>query len=130
MPYKFAYAIELTFRFIPSLASDMQTTIDAQRIRGYEWDATGGPITRMRRTGPLLVPVTINAIVGAEDTIDAMDLRAFGTGKRTWLRHLAFDRIDWLTLAGFAALFAVITVLSQLGLTVLWVPQPLIDLAG
>ena len=130
VPYKFAYAIELTFRFIPSLASDMQTTIDAQRIRGYEWDATGGPITRMRRTGPLLVPVTINAIVGAEDTIDAMDLRAFGTGKRTWLRHLAFDRIDWLTLAGFAALFTVITVLSQLGLTVLWVPQPLIDLAG
>ena len=130
VPYKFAYAIELTFRFIPSLASDMQTTIDAQRIRGYEWDATGGPITRMRRTGPLLVPVTINAIVGAEDTIDAMDLRAFGTGKRTWLRHLAFDRTDWLTLAGFAALFAVITVLSQLGLTVLWVPQPLIDLAG
>lgn len=130
VPYKFAYAIELTFRFIPSLASDMQTTIDAQRIRGYEWDAAGGPITRMRRTGPLLVPVTINAIVGAEDTIDAMDLRAFGTGKRTWLRHLRFGSTDWLTLGGFAALFAVITVLSQMGLTVLWVPQPLIDLAG
>jgi energy-coupling factor transport system permease protein len=130
VPYKFAYAIELTFRFIPSLASDMQTTIDAQRIRGYEWDATGGPITRLRRTGPLLVPVTINAIVGAEDTIDAMDLRAFGTGRRTWLRHLRFDRTDWLTLGGFAALFIVITVLSQMGLTVLWVPQPLIDLAA
>jgi energy-coupling factor transport system permease protein len=130
VPYKFAYAIELTFRFIPSLASDMQTTIDAQRIRGYEWDAGGGPITRMRRTVPLLVPVTINAIVGAEDTIDAMDLRAFGTGRRTWLRHLRFGRADWLALGGFAALLLVITVLSQLGLTVLWVPQPLIDLAG
>ena len=130
VPYKFAYAIELTFRFIPSLASDMQTTIDAQRIRGYEWDAGGGPITRMRRTVPLLVPVTINAIVGAEDTIDAMDLRAFGTGRRTWLHHLRFGRADWLALGGFAALLLVITVLSQLGLTVLWVPQPLIDLAG
>ena len=130
VPYKFAYGIDLTFRFIPSLSQDMQTTIDAQRIRGFEWDDAAGPIARLRRSGPLLVPVTINAIVGAEDTIDAMDLRAFGTGKRTWLRHLAFDRIDWLTLAGFAALFTVITVLSQLGLTVLWVPQPLIDLAG
>ena len=107
----------------------MQTTIDAQRIRGYEWDAGGGPITRMRRTGPLIVPVTINAIVGAEDTIDAMDLRAFGTGKRTWLRHLRFDRTDWLTFAGFGTLFVIITVLSQLGLTVLWVPEVLIGLA-
>ncbi len=130
VPYTFAYGIDLTFRFIPSLSQDMQTTIDAQRIRGFEWDEDAGPITRLRRSGPLLVPVTINAIVGAEDTIDAMDLRAFGTGKRTWLRHLRFDVTDWLTLAGFAALFVVISVLSQMGLTVLWVPQLLIDLAA
>ncbi len=33
VPYKFAYALDLTFRFIPSMAADMQTTMDAQRIR-------------------------------------------------------------------------------------------------
>ncbi len=93
VPYKFAYGLDLTFRFVPSMAADMQTTMDAQRIRGYEWDrAPGGPIGRMRRLGPLLVPVTINAIVGAEDTIDAMDLRGFGTGRRTWLRQLRLRR--------------------------------------
>ena len=34
--------------------------------------------------GPVFVPVTIHAIIGSEDIIDAMDLRAFGVGPRTW----------------------------------------------
>jgi len=130
VPYKFAYGLDLTFRFVPSLAADMQTTMDAQRIRGYEWDrAPGGPIGRIRRLGPLLVPVTINAIVGAEDTIDAMDLRGFGTGRRTWLRQLAYGTIDWAVLAGFVGLLVGITVLSLTGHTRLWVPDVLIGLS-
>jgi energy-coupling factor transport system permease protein len=112
------------------MAADMQTTMDAQRIRGYEWDrAPGGPIGRIRRLGPLLVPVTINAIVGAEDTIDAMDLRGFGTGRRTWLRQLAYGTIDWAVLAGFVGLLVAITVLSLTGHTRLWVPDVLIGLS-
>ena len=70
-----------------------------------------------------------NAIVGAEDTIDAMDLRAFGTQRRTWVRELALDRTDWLVIAGFAALLIVVTALSFAGLTTLWVPEALVELA-
>ena len=131
VPYKFAYAIDLTFRFLPSLAADMQTTMDAQRIRGYEWDRmAGGPIGRLRKLGPLLVPVTINAIVGAEDTIDAMDLRGFGTGRRTWLRQLVYGRVDLLLLGAYVLLLVVITSLSLTGHTRLWVPEILIPRAG
>jgi energy-coupling factor transport system permease protein len=131
VPYKFAYGIELTFRFVPSLAADMQTTIDAQRIRGYEWEKRGRtPIGKLTRTIPLLTPVTINAIVGAEDTIDAMDLRGFGTQRRTWLRQLAFGTVDRVVVIGFAALLVVITFLSFSGLTDLWVPPLLVDLAS
>jgi len=129
VPYKFAYGLDLTFRFVPSMAADMQTTMDAQRVRGYEWDRTpGGPIGRMRRLGPLLVPVTINAIVGAEDTIDAMDLRGFGTGRRTWLRELAYGSVDWAVLVGFVTVLVTITILSFTGHTRLWVPDLLISL--
>ncbi|HTI29754.1 MAG TPA: energy-coupling factor transporter transmembrane component T [Methylomirabilota bacterium] len=131
VPYKFAYAIDLTFRFLPSLATDMQTTMDAQRIRGYEWDRVkGGPVGRLRKLGPLLVPVTINAIVGAEDTIDAMDLRGFGTGRRTWLRQLAYGRVDLLLLGAYVLLLLVITALSLTGHTRLWVPDVLIPRPG
>jgi len=131
VPYKFAYGLELTFRFVPSLADEMRTTIDAQRLRGYEWEKRGrSPVGKLTRTIPLLTPVTINAIVGAEDTIDAMDLRGFGTQKRTWLRQLAFDRTDRLVLVGFGVLLGVVTLLSFTGRTELWVPGPLVELAS
>jgi energy-coupling factor transport system permease protein len=77
-----------------------------------------------------MVPVTVNAIVGAEDTIDAMDLRGFGTGPRTWLRQLAYGRIDLLVLGGFVLLLVGITILSLTGHTRLWVPDFLIRLAA
>jgi energy-coupling factor transport system permease protein len=131
VPYKFAYGMELTFRFVPSLAGDLQTTIDAQRVRGYEWEKRGRtPIGKLTRTIPMVTPVTINAIVGAEDTIDAMDLRGFGTQPRTWLRQLAFDRTDRLVLTGFVLLLAAVTFLSFTGRTELWIPDLLAELAG
>ncbi len=130
VPYKFAYGMELTFRFVPSLAAELQTTIDAQRLRGYDWERRGrNPLGKVTRTIPLLTPLTMNAIVGAEDTIDAMDLRGFGTQRRTWLRELAFDATDRAVLVGFVALLAVVTVLSFNGLTELWVPTFLEELA-
>jgi len=131
IPDKFAVGVDLTFRFIPSLAADLRTTIDAQRVRGYEWDrGSRNPVARLRRSGPIMLPLTMNALVNAEDTIDAMDLRAFGTGRRTWLRHLALDRDDVMLLAIAAAIFATITVLNVMGYTRLWAIPFLVDLAG
>lgn len=132
VPEKFAVGVDLTFRFLPSLSVDYQQTIDAQRIRGHDPSAKGGgPIARLRGIAPLLTPLTVNAIAGAEDTIDAMDLRAFGTGRRTWLRHLALDRTDRLILLGFAALALTLTIAGfTTSISSIWTPPFLIDLAG
>ena len=132
VPDKFAFAIDLTFRFLPSLSNDIQTTADAQRVRGHDWqESKGGPIARLRNTMPVVVPSVINALVGAEDTIDAMDLRGFGTGKRTWLKHLVYDRADKLVLSYFLAQIAVLTVLGFVtDISQIWVPPFLIDLAN
>lgn len=132
IPEKFAVGVDLTFRFLPSLAADYQQTIDAQKIRGYDPGAVrGGPAARLRAIGPLITPLTVNAIAGAEDTIDAMDLRGFGTGKRSWLRHLVLDRTDRLILLGFAALAVSLTVAGfTTSISEIWTPQFLIDLAG
>ena len=131
IPEKFAVGVDLTFRFLPSLAVDYQQTIDAQRIRGHDPSVRGGPIARLRGIVPLLTPLTVNAIAGAEDTIDAMDLRAFGTGKRTWLRHLVFGRTDWLILLGFVGLAVILTIAGfTTRISSIWTPQFLIDLAG
>lgn len=115
---KIAVMVDLTVRFIPTLAGEFAETIDAQRVRGYDPTARkGGPISRLRRLAPIFVPVTVGSIAGAEDTIDAMDLRGFGVGRRTWLRHLRFDVTD-RTVVGLFILFAVVaTYLNVTGRT-------------
>jgi energy-coupling factor transport system permease protein len=124
VPYRFAFALDLTWRFIPSLGADLRTTIDAQRVRGLELESgRGGFFARFRRQVPILVPTVVNAVAGAEDTIDAMDLRSFGTGRRTWLRELVFDRTDRVVLVGFVALLVVATVAGfTTSSSLLWVP--------
>lgn len=101
LPDKFAVALDLALRLVPTFAGDFQSTVDAQRARGYETEALrGGPIAKLRRMAPFLVPVTINAIVGGEDIINAMDLRAFGSGKRTWSLARPRSSLDRLVIAG------------------------------
>src|SRR3989338_4160566 len=95
LPDKIAYAMDLTMRFIPTFGRDFQLTMDAQRARGYELEKIrGGLFEQVRKLGPLIVPVTIHAILGSEDIIDAMDLRAFGIGPRTWLAPLTYRTRD------------------------------------
>jgi energy-coupling factor transport system permease protein len=124
VPYRFAYAIDLTWRFIPSFVEDFRTTIDAQRVRGMDFAPNAkGTFERLRRQVPVLVPTVVNAIAGAEDTIDAMDLRAFGTGKRTWFRDLVFDPTDKVVLAFFGLLLVGLTIAGYFTSTsLIWVP--------
>jgi len=130
LPDRFAYAMDLAFRFVPTLGRDFSITLDAQRARGYEVEkVAGGIIAQIRKLAPLIVPVTINAIVGAEDIIDAMDLRAFGIGPRTWVHRLSYERRDRTLIAISALIFMGSTVLSFLGIGHLWVPAALLRLA-
>jgi energy-coupling factor transport system permease protein len=130
LPDKFAYAMDLAFRFVPTLGRDFGITLDAQRARGYEVEKpSGGIVAQIRRLAPLLVPVTINAIVSAEDIIDAMDLRAFGIGPRTWVRQLIYRFADKILIAASVLLFVGSTVLGIMGIGRLWVPEALLRLA-
>ncbi len=131
LPDKFAYAMDLTMRFIPTFGRDFQLTMDAQRARGYEIEnLRGGLVAQVRKLAPLIVPVTIHAIVGGEDIIDAMDLRAFGVGPRTWLEQLKYRKRD-IALITVSMLFLTVSIaLSLFGYGKFWVPPVLIRAAG
>ncbi len=124
---KIAYAMDLTMRFIPTFGRDFQLTMDAQRARGYELEKiSGGLIAQVRKLGPLIVPVTIHAIIGSEDIIDAMDLRAFGVGPRTWLEELHYRPRDYALMAfGVLLLFFALAV-TFWGYGGFWVPPALL----
>jgi energy-coupling factor transport system permease protein len=123
LPDKFAYAIELSMRFVPTFARDFAITYDAQRARGYELErARGGLLAQIRRLAPLLIPVVIQAIVGGEEIIDAMDLRSFGVRPRTWLMELRYRWFDIVWIAASAVLLIGSIVLPVLRIGGFWVP--------
>jgi energy-coupling factor transport system permease protein len=129
LPDKIAYAMDLTMRFIPTFGRDFSLTMDAQRARGYEIEKlSGGLFAQVRKLAPLIVPVTIHAIAGSEDIIDAMDLRAFGVGPRTWLEELHYRRRDFVLIV-----FGVVLVLTSIALSIFgfgkfWVPPALVSM--
>ncbi len=131
LPDKFAYAMDLTMRFIPTYGRDFQMTMDAQRARGYEIEKLkGGLFAQVRKLAPLIVPVTIHAIIGSEDIIDAMDLRAFGVGPRTWLEQLHYRRRDYALIAFAVLLLIGSIVITAVGIGRFWVPEWFLRMAG
>lgn len=123
LPDRFAYTMELAFRYVPTLARDFMITFDAQRARGYEIErAQGGLVRQIVRIAPLLVPVTMNAILTGEDVANAMDLRGFGQGRRTWLYALHYRWYDHLLLLLSAVLLLSSLYLRWKGYGGFWIP--------
>ena len=125
LPDRLAYTMELSFRFIPTLARNFQVTLDAQRARGFELDSVkGGILSKVRRIAPLIIPVTMNAIVSSEDIANAMDLRGFGQQKRTWLYELKYQWWDYVVIGFAVLLLGVIVYLAYgHGMRLFAVPQ-------
>ncbi len=118
-------------RLIPTFGRDFQLTMDAQRARGYELEKiSGGIVEQVRKLAPIMVPVTIHAIIGSEDIIDSMDLRAFGVGPRTWLVELQYRARDRVLMAFGVLLLVSSFILLLLGYGGFWVPEALIRWAG
>jgi energy-coupling factor transport system permease protein len=131
-PDKFAYSMELAFRYVPTIARDFGVTVDAQRARGYELESRGGSIFKqLLRTAPLIVPVTMNSILTGEDVANAMDLRCFGQGPRTWLTKLQYHWRDYF-LISFSVLMWVTGMVIRYwyGVGGFWVPDWWLHLAG
>ncbi len=107
LPDKLAFAVELAFRFVPSFAERFERTLEAQKARGLELSPKrAGPLTRLRRLVPLIVPVLMDAILAGEDMADALDLRGFGNRPRTWCGTTRWGAGEWAAVIAGSALVA------------------------
>ncbi|MDI6697025.1 MAG: energy-coupling factor transporter transmembrane component T [Anaerolineales bacterium] len=128
LPDRLAYSLDLAFRFVPTLGRDFQLTLDAQRARGYEVEKLdGGLFAQIRKMAPLVVPVTMNAILSGEDITNAMDLRCFGLHRRTWIEQLKYRRLDYFVIGLGALLLVASIVLNVLGYGDFWLPPALLS---
>jgi energy-coupling factor transport system permease protein len=121
VPYEFAFAFTTAVRFVPVLAEEAQTIMDAQKARGLELEK-GGFLKRIRNYVPVLIPLIVSAIRRSLELAEAMESRAWGaTKKRTNLYALRLHRGD------FALLAITIGVLVVAVYVRLYVPVPAIS---
>ncbi|HEY9086565.1 MAG TPA: energy-coupling factor transporter transmembrane component T [Anaerolineaceae bacterium] len=130
MPDRFAFSMDLAFRFVPTLTRDFSVTLDAQRARGFEIEKLdGGIFAQIRKLAPLLVPVTMNAILSGEDITNAMDLRCFGLRKRTWAQALTYRWWDKALIAfGIVVAVASLVIRWGFGIGQFWMPDWFLNL--
>jgi len=99
VPYEFAFAFTTAVRFVPVLAEEAQTIMDAQKARGLELEK-GSFMKRIRNYIPVLIPLIVSAIRRSLELAEAMESRAWGaTKKRTNLYALKLHKGDYALLA-------------------------------
>ncbi len=99
VPYEFAFAFTTAVRFVPVLAEEAQTIMDAQKARGLELEK-GSLLKRIRNYVPVLIPLIVSAIRRSLELAEAMESRAWGaTKKRTNLYSLRLHRGDFALIA-------------------------------
>ncbi|UCC19955.1 MAG: energy-coupling factor transporter transmembrane protein EcfT [Promethearchaeota archaeon] len=96
LPYEFAFSFSLAFRFVPTIAIEAQNIMDAQQSRGYEMQKKG-IINQIKNLFPLLIPLIICSIKRAFNVAEALESRAFGSGKeRSYYYTIKYSKKDWV----------------------------------
>jgi len=94
VPYEFTFAFTTAVRFVPVLAEEAQTIMDAQKARGLELER-GNFMKRVRNYIPVLIPLIVSAIRRSLELAEAMESRGWGaTKKRTNLYVLKMRKGD------------------------------------
>ncbi len=123
VPYEFSFAFTTAVRFVPVLAEEAQTIMDAQKARGLELEK-GGFLKRIRNYVPVLIPLIVSAIRRSLELAEAMESRAWGaTKKRTNLYVLKLRRGDFALLGITIALLMAAAYISLFHIPVPTVSQ-------
>jgi len=109
IPYEFCFAFTTAVRFVPILAEEAKTIIDAQKARGLELEGKNF-LKRIRNYIPILIPLIVNSIRRSLELAEAMESRAWGgTKKRTNLYKLQIRKGDYVLL--FFTIVIIITII-------------------
>lgn len=106
VPYRVAFLVSTTFRFVPLLLGELSAMRDAQRLRGIDVDRMS-IAGKLVLNGRMLVPLIVASLRRAQQIEVALQARGFsGSNDRTYLdggrAHLAAG--EWLAIAALLAL--------------------------
>ncbi|WP_159737816.1 energy-coupling factor transporter transmembrane component T family protein [Vibrio atypicus] len=100
VPYKIAYAVSLTLRYLPEVKNDFVNIMHSQQARGLDISKNTPLFQRLQNVAKILGPLIFSSLDRAEEISNAMTLRGFGRHKsRTWYSLRPLTRQDKLLLA-------------------------------
>lgn len=105
IPYKLAFIFSSTLRFFPLLFEEIQSIIEAQRLRGLAFEKMG-PVKRVRVYAKVAVPLILGAMVKSQMLEVVLQSKAFsGSADRTYLHESTLGIEDYLAFAFFTLFF-------------------------
>ena len=114
LPYEIAFMALAALRFLPILREEAQDVLCAAQMRGLQIKKAG----LRRQVGAyfsIILPVVAGAISRAEQISIAMEARGFRAyPRRTSMRRLSMRKADWVYLAVFCAVIAVVFLIALL----------------
>ncbi|MHA1713503.1 MAG: energy-coupling factor transporter transmembrane component T family protein [Candidatus Ranarchaeia archaeon] len=122
LPFEFAFAMSMATRFVPTLAIEAETIMDAQKSRGLELDK-GGFLQKIRNFTPILIPLIVSSIRRALTVAESIESRAFGsTAQRTFYYLLKFDKRDAIVIFTSTILVSALIYLQVSGFLSFYLP--------
>lgn len=99
LPYKVAYAVSLTLRYIPDLQEEFYLIRMSQEARGQELSKKASLSQRVKGNLQIAIPLIFSSLERINTIATAMELRRFGKNKkRTWYTYQALTKTDALVI--------------------------------
>ena len=99
VPYKIAYAVSLTLRYIPDVQEEFYMIRMSQEARGLELSKKAKLIDRIKGNLQIVIPLIFSSLDRIDTVSTAMELRRFGKNKkRTWYTYKVFSKQDVMTI--------------------------------
>lgn len=99
LPFVLSFAVSAVIRFIPLLAEEGSSIIEAQKARGLDLDRMG-PVKKARAYFAVLFPLLYQALLKAESLALTLEARGFTSkGEKTFLRSLRLTVADKLMIS-------------------------------
>jgi energy-coupling factor transport system permease protein len=112
MPYKYAFAVFLSLRFLPMVQREVDAVKAAHAIRGAR---QMGLFNRFKLWQRYMFTILINGLRKAEATATAIESRGFGAyPDRTYVKSVDFNASGLLLIIGSVALMSVLFIGEQL----------------
>ncbi len=112
VPYKIAYAVSLTLRYLPEVKKDFVNIMHAQQARGLDLSKKAPFFTRLTNVAKILGPLIFSSLERADNISNAMTLRGFGRhNTRTWYSQKPLNRADKIVM--IIACFATVAAITK-----------------